>query len=275
MKVMVTGYKGYIGRHVVEALWKSGHGVVGLDIGARVLGTMDLQEDVTGFWSRTGVMSSLKGVDVVVHCAGSCSVEKSLDFPVEDFRVNGLGTLNMMETSHLCGVKRFVNLSSGGACSVEARSPYGISKQVGEMYGEYYSRNGMPVVSLRLGNVYGGEGHHGVIAEWVNRVGRGMPLLVNGDGSQRRDFVWYEDVVKEIVGQVSGKFIGVTPVGSGESVSLKELKGMFDEVVGKELPVVYGHRDEREVDDVRLDGLEEAVKVRDGIERLLNGNRAG
>lgn len=273
MKVLLTGNKGYIGRHLEKALWSSGHGVVGLDIAAKGLVGSNLQDDITGFWNFGAVLETLKQVDVVVHCAGSCSVPKSIENPVHDCRVNVLGALNMMETALNAGVKRFVNISSGGALSHGVKSPYGVSKRAVEMYAEYYNRQGMSVVNLRLGNVYGGEGHHGVIANWERAVKESKPLFMAGDGEQCRDFVWYEDVIREIVASVTDwkKYRDTVELGSGDTISLLELKKIFDEVVGRELFVETIYRNPNESDDVLLCGIEGAVKIRDGIERLLNG----
>lgn len=273
MKVLLTGNKGYIGSHVEKALWSCGHGVVGLDMAARGFEGMHIQDDVAGFWNVKAVEKALKDVDVVVHCAGSCSVEKSIKHPIIDCKMNVLGTLNMMEVAHRVGVKRFVNMSSGGALSSGARSPYGIGKEAGEMYGEYFDRLGMRVVSMRLGNVYGGEGHHGVIANWVKAVKEDKALRMAGDGNQKRDFVWYEDVVREIVGAVEDwdKYRWIVEVGSGESTSLVELKKIFDEVVGKDIVVERYDRDSAEVDDVLLSRVKGAVRIEEGIARLING----
>jgi UDP-glucose 4-epimerase len=153
-----------------------------------------------------------KGVDVIVHFAANTGVGPSVDDPRTDCETNVLGTFNYLEAARQQGVSRFVFASSGApAGEVEPPiheelaphpvSPYGASKLAGEGYcSAYWGTFGVETVALRFGNVYGpGSTHKGsVVAKFMKDALSGQGLEIYGDGSQTRDFIYVDDLIRAV-----------------------------------------------------------------------------
>jgi len=166
-----------------------------------------------------------KGMDAIVHLAANTGVGPSVEAPVFDCQQNVLGIVNMLEAARQNDIAKFVFASSGApAGEVEPPiheeivpkpvSPYGASKLAGEGYCSAYFRTfKIDTVALRFGNVYGpGSGHKSsVVAKFINRALDQLPLEIYGDGSQTRDFIYIDDLVKAI-------HLGLTVDGIGGEV---------------------------------------------------------
>ena len=152
------------------------------------------------------------GADAIVHFAANTGVGPSIEDPRGDCVTNVMGTLNYLEAARHTGVSRFVFASSGAPVGeVEPPiheeipphpvSPYGASKLAGEGYcSAYFKTYGVGTVALRFGNVYGpGSGHKGsVVAKFVKKAMVGEVLEVYGDGTQTRDFVYVDDLIRAV-----------------------------------------------------------------------------
>ncbi|HEY75765.1 MAG TPA: SDR family oxidoreductase [Thermoflexia bacterium] len=220
---LVTGGAGFIGSHLVEALVARGDRVRVLDdfstgrwenlapVRSRV---EVLEGDVR---DPAAVMRAVEGADVVAHLAAVASVQASLEDPAAVWAVNVDGTLNLLEAARAVGVRRFVFASSaavyGDHDDLPLRedlpprplSPYAASKVAGEaLCRAYYASYALPTVVLRFFNVYGPRQdphspYSGVISIFVDRMRRGLPPVVYGDGRQTRDFVYVADVVEAVL----------------------------------------------------------------------------
>jgi UDP-glucose 4-epimerase len=111
--------------------------------------------------------------------------------------------------------------------------PYALSKWLGEEVvmhlGSLYR---IPTMSLRLFNVYGPRGRTGglygaVMGTFLAQRAHGAPLTIVGDGTQRRDFVWVEDVADAFVRAAAVDCIGICNIGSGEATSINRLAAMI------------------------------------------------
>jgi UDP-glucose 4-epimerase len=185
---------------------------------------------------RDGV--DLDGIDVVFHLAAHTDVTTSLEHPVENASINVLGTIRVLEAAQQQGIK-VVFSSTGGAlygeCDgpapeetpPEPLSPYGIGKLCAEEYIAGWNRiHGSHHVVLRFANVYGArqapslEG--GVVAVFFDRMAKGEPTAIFGDGRQTRDFVYVGDVVDALFA-AAGHDGGVFNIGTGQETSVLAL----------------------------------------------------
>jgi len=155
----------------------------------------------------------VKGVDVIVHLAANTGVGPSVEDPRSDCLANVIGTFNYLEAARLNNVPRFIFASSGApAGEVEPPiheelpphpvSPYGASKLAGEGYCSAYHKSfRVDTVALRFGNVYGPGSVHknSVVAKFIRRALEGKPLEIYGDGSQTRDFIYIDDLIKAVL----------------------------------------------------------------------------
>jgi UDP-glucose 4-epimerase len=166
-------------------------------------------------------LQAAEGAEVIVHLAANTGVAPSVEDPRRDCMSNVLGAFNYLEAARHSGVKRFVFASSGAAVGeVEPPlheelaphpvSPYGASKLAGEGYCSAYFRTfGIETVALRFGNVYGPlSGHkNSAVAKFIKRAMRGEVLEIYGDGTQTRDFIYIDDLIRAV--RLSAKVDGV------------------------------------------------------------------
>jgi len=169
----------------------------------------------------------------VFHLAAFFANQNSVEHPEDDLRVNGLGTLRVLEASRAASVQRVVYASSG--CSVYGAraplplkedfvtlhldTPYQITKLLGELYCNFFGNyHHLPVVRARLFNVYGpGEipgRYRNVIPNFFYWAQRGQPLPITGSGEETRDFTFVGDIVGGLLR------CGVLPQVVGEAINL-------------------------------------------------------
>jgi UDP-glucose 4-epimerase len=241
VRAVVTGGAGFIGSTLVDSLVGRGdevHVVDDLSAGRREqiaakarLQVLDIREPLVDALANARP-------EVVFHLAAQIDVRRSVSDPVDDAATNVLGTLRVLELAREHDAQ-VVFASTGGAIYGECErpateaaerqpvSPYGTSKLAAEEYLAAWNRlYGTSHVALRLGNVYGPRqdphGEAGVVAIFLSRIRDGVPATIFGDGSQTRDYVFVEDVVRAFMAAV-GADGGVFNVGTGIETSVREL----------------------------------------------------
>jgi len=263
-KVVVTGGAGFIGSNLSEELLSEGHYVVVVDdlSTGRLENVRTLHEHeqfmfVRGSITDMGVLKRVfEDVDCVFHQAAIPSVQRSVENPMVTNDVNVGGTLNVLIAARDCGVEKVVYASSASVygdtpelpkredMKPEPRSPYAVSKLVGEHYCRTFSEiYGLRTVCLRYFNVYGPRQDHtseysAVVPKFIMRVLNGQPPVIHGDGEQTRDFVFVRDVVRaNILAMERGE--GVFNIACGRKVSVNELAHRIMEIAGVKLDFVY------------------------------------
>jgi UDP-glucose 4-epimerase len=308
-RVLVTGGAGFIGSHVVDRLVDRGYGVRVIDS----LSTGKL-ENLKGHLNDGAVSfvkgdirdaklvtKCVRGVDAVIHLAAMTSVPFSIENPDLTFAVNVRGIINLLSSCAKQKVGKFVFVSS---CAVygepeslpiteehptKPMSPYAESKLACEKYCLGFHEKGLlRSVVLRLFNVYGVRqvmnDYCGVIAAFIDRVRRGLPLVVYGDGMQTRDFANVNDVADAVLSSVEkesseGK---VFNVGFGVPTSINDLAKAVMECAGLNLEVVH---EEPRLGDIKhsyadnskaeeLLGYKPTVSLKDGLRTLLAEKQA-
>jgi UDP-glucose 4-epimerase len=239
MKALVTGAAGFIGSHLVDRLLAEGHVVYAVDIGpcedlhrrhARSGRLWVRQEDAARY-------TDYADCEVVFHLAGRAELIPSLEDPSGYFEANVRTTMTVLEQARRMG-SRVIYAASSSCYGVNPplptredapiapAHPYALTKHMGEElvlhYGQVY---GLPVVSLRLFNVYGPRartsGAYGaVIGTFLAQKANGARLTIVGDGTQRRDFVHVDDVVEAFLLAATAKATGVFNIGGGYPTSI-------------------------------------------------------
>ncbi|HEY5974593.1 MAG TPA: NAD-dependent epimerase/dehydratase family protein [Geobacteraceae bacterium] len=265
MNFLITGAAGFLGSALANHLAREGHQVRGLDD----LSTGDPQAlspdvhftrgDVS---DRPKLWTLLQEVDVVYHLAARVSVPESILYPRDYNLVNVGGTVALMEAMRDVGVRRVVLASSGAVYGdlgkqplseseiPNPRSPYAVSK----LAAEYYVRTigglwGIETVGLRIFNAYGpGQhlppSHPPVVPYFLRQALRSGTLVVHGDGTQTRDYVYVDDVVSAMVAAATAPNLnGLTiNVGSGKETSISGLVRAVQEATNTNADVLYNSK---------------------------------
>jgi UDP-glucose 4-epimerase len=211
------------------------------------------------------IARALEGTETLVHLAAFGSVVESVVDPVENFDVNVGGTVAVLRAAVAAGVGKVVFASTGGAIMGNATppvdertlpwpiSPYGASKLSGEAYCHAFAGSfDLRVVALRFANVYGPMSQHkkGVITNFIRSALRGEPIVIYGDGTATRDFLYVDDLCEGICAAMDAPLDDeVIHLASGEETSINDLARLVLELTGAhELPIRYEERRRGEVE---------------------------
>ncbi|MFW6237585.1 MAG: NAD-dependent epimerase/dehydratase family protein [Desulfosudaceae bacterium] len=270
MRFLITGGAGFVGVNLIEYLSRSATAQITV-LDNEVLGKREyldgMNVDFIPGDIRDGELLEkiLPGHDTVIHLAADTRVLDSIENPSFNFDVNVKGSFGLMEAARRAGIKRFVAASTGGAIIGDAEppvhegmvphplAPYGASKMAMEGYLSAYAGSyGMQSVALRFSNIYGPRSFHkgSVVAAFMRRALQKEPLVVYGDGTQTRDYLYVGDLVEGIVAAIEAGVSGVYQLGSGQPTDLNELIRQIEAVMGLspgELPVQYEDFREGEV----------------------------
>uniref|UniRef100_A0A7C4KH96 NAD-dependent epimerase/dehydratase family protein n=1 Tax=Anaerolinea thermolimosa TaxID=229919 RepID=A0A7C4KH96_9CHLR len=267
MRFLITGAAGFLGSALANQLARDGHSVRGLDD----LSTGDpdallpevhlTRGDIN---DRPRLWTLLQDIDCVYHLAARVSVPESMLYPREYNTVNVGGTVTLMEAIRDVGVRRVVFISSGAVygeqgaqpltedASPNPQSPYAVSK----LSAEYYVRTigmlwNIETVVLRVFNAYGPGQHippvHApVIPLFLRQAVNHGTLVIHGDGSQTRDYVYVDDVVTAMVAAATAREANqkIINVGSGIETSIRELVRLVIATTGGNPEVIYNPRNE-------------------------------
>lgn len=254
MKYLVTGGAGFIGSHLVDRLLENGHNVAVIDnfsTGRPENLTHQknnknlrlIKEDITAY---DAIKQYFKGIEVVIHLAALADIIPSIINPAEYYKSNVTGTFSVLEACRLAGVKKLIYAASSScygipgvyptpeAAKINPQYPYALTKYLGEQivlhWGKVYK---LPAVSLRLFNVYGPRsrtsGAYGaVFGVFLAQKFNNKSFTVVGDGNQKRDFIYVDDVVEAFIKSANSDLnLGVFNVGSGNPQSINKLVSLL------------------------------------------------
>jgi UDP-glucose 4-epimerase len=223
------------------------------------------------------VRRATEGMDAVIHMAAlritACAADTR-----EAMQVMCDGSFNVVDAARHAGVKKVVAASSASVYGLADSFPtredhhpynnrtwYGASKVMLEgLLRSYHAMYGLPYVAMRYFNVYGPRMDiHGkyteVLIRWMERIAKGEPPLIFGDGLQTMDFIYIDDIARANVLALRSELGDeVFNVASGTETSLSELAAALAKVMGSDVAPVFGP--ERSVNPVprRLASTEKA-----------------
>jgi nucleoside-diphosphate-sugar epimerase len=279
MKILISGAAGFVGSHTAELLEHSGHNVMVVDnfSTGRLENLMDFKGSI-----KACDINDMRLLDMyfdefkpeaVIHLAAQSAISTAILNPKKDLRVNGIGTLNMVEMALKYDVKRFIFSSTSAVYEPKSTwlgvydesqkcipaSPYGISKLAAEQYIRSTFDNHL---ILRYANVYGPRqysiGENQVVARAFAHFMNGEEFKVVGHGNQKRDMVFVKDIAYANFMALMSNKVGTFNAASGRSVSVNTILSAIAE--NYEIPAYQWEHTTQ--DDPRGDVYMDASKIR-------------
>ncbi len=267
---LVTGGAGAVGSNLVEALCEQGCAKVSIldNLSASNLRVDPAGKPVEFVEGDITDEAALKRVflqppDFVFHLAAFFANQNSIENPETDLRVNGLGTLRVLQYAQMARVKRFVYASSSASfydelaplpitedyTTLHQTTPYKATKMLGELYCNFFQHQyGLPTVKTRFFNSYGpGEmpgKYRNVIPNFVDRALRGLPLVITGSGKETRDFTYVGDLVEGVLraGIADGAEGEAFNLASGRETRILDLAKMINRLTENSAGVQFADR---------------------------------
>ncbi len=295
MRILVTGGAGFIGSHIVEAYLEAGHEVAVVDnlaTGRRANVPREATLHEVDIHAREfeRIVAEFRP-EVISHNAAQASVKVGQSDPVHDLEVNGGGTARVMSLAVANGVRKVIYAASGGTVygnpqslpiteehPVAPRSNYGNSKYVGELYVQLAARTSdITFTIFRYGNAFGPRqdphGEAGVVAIFTGLMKDGRACTIDGDGEQRKDYLYVGDIARANVLALTGGDGLVANIGTGVGISVNHIFKTLSEATGNTLEPTFGPPRPGDVRDFWLDcsraraviGWEPRVTFEEGI----------
>jgi UDP-glucose 4-epimerase len=255
IRSLVTGGAGFIGSNLVDALIDLGHEVIVID-------NESSECHDKFYWNPKAenykydicdydlIAPLFKQVQYVFHLASDARIQPAILSPRKSIESNVSGTANVIELSRQNNIKRFIYSSTSSSYGTkntipnfedqqpDPLTPYSSAKVFGEHLCKiYHSLYGLNTMSLRYFNVYGNrqplKGQYApVIGLFFKQKAEGRPLTIVGDGEQRRDFTYIDDVVNAnilaAITEVDSTAFGeVYNVGNSSNHSINEIANMI------------------------------------------------
>lgn len=298
MVSLVTGGCGFIGSHITDRLLSEGHEVRVIDNFStgrpQNLEHQKENERLTIYQkdirTREDIEPVFEGVDYVFHMAALADIVPSIQQPWEYYTSNVLGTYNVADCAKNAGVKKLVYAASSSCygipdqfptketAEIRPQYPYALTKRLGEEtvlhWGQVY---GLPVITLRLFNVYGTRsrtsGTYGaVFGVFLAQKLAGKPFTVVGTGEQTRDFTYVTDVADAFYTAAMADIVQETfNVGSGGTYSVNRLCELLDgEIV--HIPKRPGEPDCTFADTGKIEkmlGWKAKITLEDGVGKII------
>ncbi|MCC6267208.1 MAG: NAD-dependent epimerase/dehydratase family protein [Dehalococcoidia bacterium] len=262
MRILVSGGAGFIGSHIVEAYLAAGHEVAVVDNlatgrRANVARGATLHEVDLHARELERIFAEFRP-EVVNHHAAQASVKVGNADPVHDLEVNGGGTARLLQLCVENGVRKVIYSSSGGTVygeprslpvaedhPIAPRSNYGTSKYVGELYVQLAARTaGIDYTIFRYGNAFGPRqdphGEAGVIAIFTGLMLAGQPCTIDGDGEQKKDYLYVGDIARANLLALDGGSGLVANIGTGVGITVNHIFQVLAEATENTIAARYG-----------------------------------
>lgn len=275
-KYLVTGAAGFIGSAVTGFLLTQGHRVVGVDNFSEAY-DVRLKEWRLRQLTRHGAAFRFVRFDVaqweplqmlfqeeareggepfeaILHLAAWAGVRRSVENPWVYYETNVKGTLNLLELARRYGVPKFVLASTsslyGKHTAMPFRedahtdlplSPYAASKKAAEVLSyTYHYLYGLDVTVLRYFTVYGPAGRPDMsIFRFTRWIAEGEPVHIYGDGSQKRDFTYVDDIARGTVAALKPLGYEILNLGNDKPVELNRVIDLLETYLGRKARRVY------------------------------------
>jgi len=265
--IVVTGGAGFVGRFVVDSLLETGEKVTIFDNFSNSSrekiqsllkkGATLIEGDIRNY---NDIEDCLSGCNTVIHLAAQIDVQKSIINPKENYEINVEGTKNLLKACLKQNVQNIIAASSAAVYGIPSElpltessptipvSPYGESKlEMEKLIRDFSKKHNLNSICLRLFNIYGNgqtDAYAGVITKFMKNIREDKPLIIFGDGSNTRDFIFIEDVVNSIknaIEKIQGKKGVFYNIATRNHSTILQLAETMLLISGKKLEIKFDH----------------------------------
>ena len=300
-KVLITGGAGFIGSNLAQELVRQHYDVIILDH----LNSGKI-ENIKEFGDRVRLVNAsitdyetinkyLSECNVVVHLAALVSVPKSFEEPSKTFEINTQASENII---HQC-IDNRINFIFASSAAVygddktevktediepKPQSPYGISKlEVEKLCQNYHETKGLKFTSFRFFNVYGPRQSlppecAPVIPSFISRALCNEDLIICGDGTQTRDFIYIEDVVDALIIAIENPLNDVFNLGCNDIKDIKFLAERIINLTGSKSKIIFERERDGDIKHSRASSeklrkrtnWKAQINLEEGLKRTIN-----
>lgn len=317
MNILITGAAGFIGSHLAEFCLKEGHKVIAIDnfndfydpsLKRKNLEDIKKTAEESGsyFQCYSGdicdtdmVENALQEnqIELIVHLAAMAGVRPSTQKPLLYERVNGLGTLTLLEASRHAGIKNFVFGSSSSVYGLNQKVPFSETDPVEQPYSPYaqtkranelqcyiyHQLYDMSFACLRFFTVYGPRQRPDLaIRKFTDLIYNNKPIEIYGDGSFKRDFTYVDDIIDGIQKSIQwvqkkDKQFEIFNLGESETTTVLELIDLIEKASGKKAERIFKEKVAGDVPITYADitksksvlGYNPQTKLEEGIPKFI------
>lgn len=298
MNILVLGGSGFLGGHLIDGLIREGHSVTSIDVAKeRYRNTPSEINFIEADFGNRGELTSIfeeKEIDVVMHLVSTTLPGTSNIDPLFDITTNLIESVALLDLCVRFNVKKFIYFSSGGTIYGESNEPliseehptspicsYGIVKLAFEKYIQMYWRlYGLRYSILRISNPYGPRQDprkmQGAIGVFMHKMLVNDKIIIWGDGSIIRDYVYVGDVVEAALLTIKSQQSCLVNIGSGIGISLRELLIKLELLLGVSANIEYRSGRKFDIERMVLDcgraksvlGWTATTKLDQGLESM-------
>lgn len=245
-RIGVTGASGFIGKLLINTLYEQGYHITAL-----TRSNTNFPENVKVI---NGDLLDDKKVKLFLHDIGIIVHLAARQLPPEDlfFRENVSGTFNLVKNMAEFPVKQLLYLSTMAVYGDQGEkiitekdtckptSSYGITKYLAETICRYWeTTTNNKLTILRPFNVYGKGSKIGVVYNMLKNVKEGKPIIIYGDGMQKRDFLYVDDVIAAIVIALKEEKEGVFNLGYGKDTTVLDLAEQIKKIYAQKVKISF------------------------------------
>ena len=267
-KILVTGTAGFIGGKVSKMLLREGYNVIGIDnlndyydVRLKLWRLNNLNKYSNFIFYQTDIekFDALKSIfklhcpNAVINLAARAGVRYSIENPFIYLSTNASGNLNLLDLCREYNVHKFILASTSSLYAGQKMpfkeelpvntpiSPYAASKKSAEaMAYTYHYLYGIDVTILRYFTVYGPGGRPDMSPfRFIKWIMEGSPLEVFGDGSQKRDFTYVDDIAKGTIKALRSLGYKIINLGNNHPYRLSESIKLMEKYIGREAKYNY------------------------------------
>jgi len=291
MKILIIGSKGFIGSHLKKYFTNISYEVHGCDIIDDISQNNYTKVDVV-----TPDYEKLfkKQYDVCVNCSGAANVSKSFDNALNDFELNSINVIRILEAIKLLNPKcKFINISSAAVYGnpltlpisenneLSPVSPYGYHKLIAEsILDEYYNLWQIQTCSARIFSAYGNGLKKQLFYDISRKFIREEEVHFFGTGKETRDFIHIDDIchVMEIIINNDKFQSSKINIANGEQISIGEIVEIFNNLWGSKKKIIFDGIEKKgdpvnwlaNIEKIKSYGYEQSINIYDGIKRYIN-----